>query len=170
MLANTLIVVFWVFKQKQKIFIHMVDIKKLQKGLKQIFLLWVIISICLLVGFTQIHRITFIEVCSTWRTGLAQSPGHNIVTGKKKKKEAYRLPEVSFRQSTEYWWSQVSGPMKSSLHDCCWTAPRNIWIVSYALSSSFHRALGNPEVSCCKIRHWNLHGLAKKITLKKILG
>lgn len=65
MLANTLIVVFWVFKQKQKIFIHMVDIKKLQKGLKQIFLLWVIISICLLVRFTQIHRITFIEVCST---------------------------------------------------------------------------------------------------------
>lgn len=65
MLANTLIVVFWVFKQKQKIFIHMVDIKKLQKGLKQFFLLWVIISIWLLVGFTQIHRITFIEVCST---------------------------------------------------------------------------------------------------------
>lgn len=103
MLANTLIVVFWVFKQKQKIFIHMVDIKKLQKGLKQFFLLWVIISICLLVGFTQIHRITFIEVCSTWRTGLAQSPGHNIVTGKKKKKKRHivfqKSPFVS-QQST----------------------------------------------------------------------
>jgi len=64
------------------------------------FLLWVITGICLSACFTQIHRVTFIEVCKTQKTGLVQSPGHNIVTGKK-----MSLPEVSFHQSAEYWWS-----------------------------------------------------------------